>query len=208
MIQKQENVLVNHLTETEWEFSVQKDGEFDAFFLALNQNLTIKVLLKGEHAKSNIKCAYLSNKNNKLNIDIKVIHEYKNTTSNQQMTGLSTAESIVSLTAGIEIPKNTNGCEGFQNHRGILLSDKAKIVATPQLEIWSEDVVCSHGSAVGPLPEEQLFYLQSRGLKKSEAEKILLSCFFNDIVPNEFDIIDFLIGEFISTIKFVVLISR
>ena len=187
LFQKQTEVLVNHPAETEWEFSVQKDGELDAFFLALNQNLNIKVCLKGENAKSNIKCAYLLNKNNKLNIDIKVMHEYENTTSNQQIKGLAVGESIVSLTAGIEIPKNTNGCEGYQNHRGILLSDKAKIVATPQLEIWSEDVICSHGSAVGPLPEEQLFYLESRGLKKMEAEKILLSSFFNDIVPNEFD---------------------
>ena len=187
LIQKQTEVLVNHPTETEWEFSVQKEGELDAFFLALNQNLNIKVLLQGDKAKSNIKCAYLSNENNKLNINIQVIHEYKNTTSNQQIKGLSTDESIVSLTAGIEIPKNTNGCEGFQNHRGILLSDKAKIVATPQLEIWSEDVVCSHGSAVGPLPEEEIYYLQTRGLKKQSAEKLLLSSFFNDIVPSEFD---------------------
>ena len=187
LIQKQTEVLVNHPAETEWEFSVQKEGELDAFFLVFNQNLNIKVLLQGENAKSNIKCAYLSNKNNKLNINIQVIHEYKNTTSNQQIKGLSTDESIVSLTAGIEIPKNTNGCEGFQNHRGILLSDKAKIVATPQLEIWSEDVVCSHGSAVGPLPEEEVFYLETRGVKKSDAEKLLLSSFFNDIVPSEFD---------------------
>lgn len=187
LIQKQTEVLVNRLSETDWEFSVQKDGELDVFFLCLDQNLNIKILLQGDKAKSNIKCAYLSNKNNKLNINIQVIHEYKNTTSNQQIKGLSTDESIVSLTAGIEIPQNTNGCEGYQNHRGILLSDKAKIVATPQLEIWSEDVVCSHGSAVGPLSEEEVYYLQTRGLKKQSAEKLLLSSFFNDIVPSEFD---------------------
>ena len=187
LIQKQAEVLVYHPTETEWEFIVQKEGELEAFFLALNQNLNVKIILKGEKAKSNIKCAYLSNKNNKLNIDIKVIHEHKNTASNQQIKGLSADESIVCLTAGIEIPKNMGGCEGFQNHRGILLSDKAKIVATPQLEIWSDDVVCSHGSAVGPLPEEEVFYLETRGLKKQSAEKLLLSSFFNDIVPTEFD---------------------
>ena len=187
LIQKQTKVLLNHPAETEWEFSVQNDGELDAFFLVLNQNLNVKVILKGENAKSNIKCAYLSNKNNKLNIDIKVLHEYKNTSSNQQIKGLATDESIVSLTAGIEIPQNTNGCEGYQNHRGILLSDKTKISAVPQLEIWSEDVVCSHGSAIGPLPKEAIFYLETRGLKKQQAEKLLLSSFFNDIVPNEFD---------------------
>ena len=119
LIQRQENVVVNHPTATEWEFGVQKEGELAAFFLAVNQNLNIKVSLQGENAKSNIRCSYLSNKNNKLNINIKVIHEYKNTTSNQQIKGLSTDESIVSLTAGIEIPKNTNGCEGYQNHRRI-----------------------------------------------------------------------------------------
>ncbi len=187
LIQKQMNVQVNHLSETEWEFFVQKEGELEAFFLALNQNLRVKVCLQGDNAKSNIKCAYLSNKNNNLNIDIEVLHQCKNTTSNQKIKGLTTDESAVSLTAGIIIPKNTNGCEGYQNHRGILLSNKAKISATPQLEIWSEDVVCSHGSAVGPLPEEELFYLQTRGLKKTQAEKLLLSSFFNDIVPNEFD---------------------
>ena len=187
LIQKQENVLVSHPFESEWQFIVQEQGELDVFFLGLNQNLKLSVLLNGEKAKSNIKCAYLSNKSNKLNIDIKVIHKHKNTFSNQQIKGLSADESIISITAGIEIPKNTNGCEGYQNHRGILLSDKAKISAIPQLEIWSEDVVCSHGSAVGPLPEEQLFYLESRGLKKSEAEKLLLSSFFNDIVPDDFN---------------------
>ena len=187
LIQKQTNVQLNRLSETEWKISVQKEGELDAFFLILNQNLNIKILLEGETAKSNIKCAYLSSKNNKLNIDIKVIHKYKNTISNQQIKGLSTNESAVSLMAGIVIPKNINGCEGYQNHRGILLSDGAKIVATPQLEIWSDDVICSHGSAVGPLPEEEIYYLETRGIKKQNAEKLLLSSFFNDIVPNEFD---------------------
>ena len=66
LIQSQENVLVNHDSETDWEFSVQKCGQLEAFFLSLNQNLNIKVLLQGEKAKSNIKCLYLLNKNNKL----------------------------------------------------------------------------------------------------------------------------------------------
>ena len=76
LIQSQENVLVNHKTETDWEFSVQKEGELDAFFLCLNQNLNIKILLLVEKAQSNLKCAYLSNKNNKLNINVQVIHKY------------------------------------------------------------------------------------------------------------------------------------
>ncbi|MGN0919288.1 MAG: SufB/SufD family protein [Alphaproteobacteria bacterium] len=187
LIQKQNSVLVDHPSETEWRFVVQKEGELEAFFLCLNHDLKVSVLLKGEKAKSDIKCCYLSNKNNMLNIDIKVLHEHEKTSSNQKIKGLATDESMVSLSAAIEIPKKTNECEGYQNHRGILLSDKAKISAIPQLEIWSEDVICSHGSAVGPLPKEELFYLETRGLAKATAEKLLLSSFFNDIVPDEFN---------------------
>lgn len=186
LINRQEKVLIHHPDENEWQFIVQEQGELEAFFLPINQSLKVSVVLNGVKAKSDIKCAYLSNNNNNLKLDIQVLHKTKNTTSNQQIKGLATGESSVILTAGIEIPKNTNGCEGYQNHRGILLSDKAKISATPQLEIWSDDVVCSHGSAVGPLPEDELFYLETRGLKKQEAEKLLLSSFFNDIVPDEF----------------------
>ncbi len=186
LFNRQEKVLIHHPDENEWQFIVQEEGELEAFFLPINQNLKVSVVLNGVEAKSDIECAYLSNENNDLKLDIQVLHKVKNTTSNQQIKGLVTGEASVFLTAGIEIPKNTNGCEGYQNHRGILLSDKAKISATPQLEIWSEDVVCSHGSAVGPLPEDELFYLETRGVKKQEAEKLLLSSFFNDIVPDDF----------------------
>ena len=185
LIERQENVLIHRPSEIEWQFVVQKEGDLSAFFLVFDQNLKVSVLLNGEKAKSNLKVAYLSNNNNNLKIDIQVLHKYKNTTSNQYIKGLATGESNVSLTAGIEIPKNVPCCEGYQNHRGILLSNKAKISATPQLEIWSDDVICSHGSAIGPLPEEQIFYLESRGLSKQESEKILLSSFFNGIVPEE-----------------------
>ena len=153
LISRQENVQIHHPTDFEWQFIVQEQGEIEAFFLPINQNLKVSVILNGVGAKSDIKCSYLSNKNNKLNLEIQVLHNVKNTTSSQQIKGLATGESSVLLTAGIEIPKNTNGCLGFQNHRGILLSNKAKISAIPQLEIWSDDVVCSHGSAIGPLPE-------------------------------------------------------
>ena len=187
LFNRQEKVLIHHPDENEWQFIVQEEGELEAFFLPINQNLKVSVVLNGEKAKSDIKCAYLLNDNNNLKLDIQVLHKVKNTASNQQIKGLATGKSSIVLTAGIKIPQNTNRCEGCQNHRAIVLSDTAKISATPQLEIWSDDVVCSHGSAVGPLPEESIYYLQTRGLKKSEAEKLLLSSFFNDIVPDEFN---------------------
>ena len=57
----------------------------------------------------------------------------------------------------------------------------------PQLEIWADDVKCAHGSAVGPLDENQIFYLQTRGLSEKDAKKMLLFSFFNDFITPEFE---------------------
>ena len=130
---------------------------------------------------------YLTNKNNKLNIDIKVLHNNQKTISKQQIKGMATDSANVYFDGQIVIPQNCQKCDGMQNHRGILLSEKALISATPQLEIWADDVKCAHGSAVGPLPQEQMFYLQTRGLGKTVAQKLLLSAFFNDIIPLDFE---------------------
>ena len=89
----------------------------------------------------------------------------------------------------IEIPKDSQKCDGRQNHRAVLLSDKAIVSATPQLEIWADDVQCAHGSAVGPLDKNQLFYLQARGLPKKLARHLLLQSFLGGLMPTEFDAI-------------------
>ena len=87
----------------------------------------------------------------------------------------------------ITIPYDSQKCDGHQNHRAVLLSDKAKVISVPQLEIWADDVKCAHGSAIGPLDKDQLFYLQTRGLTEHQAKKILLSSFFNHFTSTEFD---------------------
>ena len=69
----------------------------------------------------------------------------------------------------------------FQSNNNILLSDNAKVNTKPQLEIWADDVKCSHGCTVGQLDEDALFYLMSRGIPNKEATSILLSAFSTDI---------------------------
>ena len=156
-------------------------------FLQTDGNLDVLVLLNGEGAKSEINCAYLSNKNNRLNIDVKVLHNVKNTTSNQQIKGLVTDNAFVQFNGTIKIPYDSQKCDGRQNHRAVLLSPKAIVSATPQLEIWADDVHCAHGSAVGPLDKEQLFYLQARGLNESDARRLLLRSFLSDVMPPDFE---------------------
>ena len=115
------------------------------------------------------------------------MHKSPQTTSSQQSRGLAADKDHVSFCGTITIPYDSQKCDGHQNHRGIVLSDLAKISATPQLEIWADDVKCAHGSAIGPLDKNQIFYMQTRGISEQEAKKILLSSFFNGIVATDFD---------------------
>src|SRR5690606_5458029 len=70
----------------------------------------------------------------------------------------------------------------YQSNKNILLSDKATVNAKPQLEIFADDVKCSHGCTVGRLDEEALFYLKSRGISENSAKSILLHAFAVDVL--------------------------
>ncbi len=196
LIHTKDQVVVKNPNDKSWIFEVGKNGNLWVDFLQTDGDLNVFVSLQGEEAKCKINCAYLTNKNNKLNIDIKVLHKHKNTTSEQHIKGIAADESVVSFKGIIEIPKSSQKCDGRQHHRGLVLSPKAKIEAVPQLEIWADDVVCSHGSAIGPLDVNQLFYLQTRGLSEKEAKKMLLNSFLGDLMPEEFsDTIQKWMGE-------------
>ncbi len=187
LLHKQENVVVQNPAEGQWIFEVGASGLLQADFLQFDKDLSVRVVLADEGASCKINCAYLTNKNNKLNINIKVLHKAQNTTSEQVIKGIATEESAVSFNGTVEIPKDSQKCDGRQHHRGLVLGEKASISATPLLEIWADDVTCAHGSAIGPLDESQLFYLQTRGLNKSEAKKMLLNSFLSGILSADFD---------------------
>jgi len=171
----------------EWFVTVSGGGDFQADFIQTKGPLSVTVILAGEDSKCQLNCVYLCNDNNKIDIDFKVLHKSKKTTSSQQIKGLSADKGEVSFNGTITIPYDSQECDGRQNHRGIILSDYAKISAVPQLEIWADDVKCAHGSAIGPLDSDQLFYLQTRGIPATEAKKLLLSSFFNGFMTPEFD---------------------
>ncbi len=166
------------------EVSVPENSEFTANILHISGIINLKIILNGENAKCDIKIAYLSNKNNVNNIKVEVIHKYKNTTSSQVVKGILTDNSKMVFDGLIRIPKDSQKCDGHQNHRAILLSDTASVKATPELEIYADDVKCSHGSAVGALDENHLFYLLSRGIGETEAKRLLLKSFVSDIIPD------------------------
>ena len=82
----------------------------------------------------------------------------------------------------IRVRKEARGTNAFQTNRNLVLSEGAGAESVPNLEIETDDVRCSHASAVGPVDEEQRFYLESRGVPSEDAERLIVSGFFDEVL--------------------------
>ena len=119
----------------------------------------------------------LVNSSNNSNMDSHIIylHSGRETLGNQNVLQLIGKKSTAAFTGKIEVSENAVSTESYQLCNSILLSDDGKACHRPQLEIENKEVKCSHGATSGKLDENALFYLQSRGFSKSQAEKLLIS---------------------------------
>ena len=82
----------------------------------------------------------------------------------------------------IFVRQDAQKTNAFQQNNNIILSDEANIYTKPQLEIWADDVKCSHGATTGKLDQNQLFYLRTRGIDEKRAKSILLHAFAGEVI--------------------------
>ena len=97
-----------------------------------------------------------------------------------------------SFQALIDVENKIKNSRADQDCRAILLDEKASMNAKPEMKIYNNDVICKHGTTIGSLNQEQVFYLNSRGLNKFEAEKILLQGIINEYISENSSLINFL----------------
>jgi Fe-S cluster assembly protein SufD len=113
-----------------------------------------------------------------------VHHAQPNCESFQDYKGIFSDRSTGVFNGKVYVEKEAQKTNAFQKSNNILLSDKATINAKPQLEIFADDVKCSHGCTVGQLDETALFYMQQRGIPKKEAKALLMYAFSNAVIEN------------------------
>ena len=113
-----------------------------------------------------------------------VRHAAPNCESFQDYKGIYSDRSTGVFNGKVFVEKDAQKTNAFQKSNNILLSDKATINAKPQLEIFADDVKCSHGCTVGQLDETALFYMQQRGIPKKEAKALLMYAFSNAVIEN------------------------
>lgn len=109
-------------------------------------------------------------------------HDVPNCTSHQTYKGILNDKSRGVFNGKVFVAVGASGTDGYQSNKNLLLSNDARIDTKPQLEIFNDDVKCSHGATVGQLEEEELFYLLSRGLNESLAKNLLTYGFAEEIV--------------------------
>lgn len=111
-----------------------------------------------------------------------VDHRQPHSTSNELYKGIMDDNSTGVFNGKIYVQQAAQKTNAFQSNKNVLLTDGATIFTKPQLEIWADDVKCSHGATTGQLDEEQLFYLRARGIDASTARALLLFAFAADII--------------------------
>jgi Fe-S cluster assembly protein SufD len=140
--------------------------------------------LAGAGAESLSSGLYLADKFQHVDNYVNVVHEAPDCISNQLFKGVMDDMSTGAFNGRILVKPDAQGTVAYQRNNNILMTDDAKMDAKPQLEIYANDVKCSHGATVGQLDENALFYLQSRGIDKREARLMLMFGFAHEVIQN------------------------
>jgi Fe-S cluster assembly protein SufD len=135
---------------------------------------------EGEHITSNLNGITIIGDKQLVDNHTLVNHKFPNCESHELYKGIYADRSTGVFNGKVIVEKEAQKTNAFQQNNNILIDDGASVNAKPQLEIFADDVKCSHGCTIGQLDENALFYMRSRGIPKKEANALLLYAFAND----------------------------
>ncbi len=166
-------------------FAQYAESDLNCYFLDLGSDLAKQdtvVTMKEQGAKCQLNTLTISTKSRQLDHRLTVEHFGPNTTSRELMKGILFDKSKIVNEGEIVINEEGTKTDAGLSNRQLVLSDQATAHASPKLDISTDDVMCSHGVTIGPLPKEILFYLKSRGMSREIAEKLLQESFAFEVI--------------------------
>ena len=144
----------------------------------------IQINLNGEHCETTLCGMAVGDKNEHIDNYTVINHLSPNCKSRELYKYILDDHAIGCFSGKVLVAKNAQKTAAFQNNKNICLSPDAKMYSKPQLEIYADDVKCSHGATTGQIDESALFYLRSRGISEKEARMLLMLAFTNDVIDN------------------------
>jgi Fe-S cluster assembly protein SufD len=163
------------------------DSRFSATTITLGGKMVrnnLKIALDGKNCETHMYGLYMLHGSQHVDNHTVVDHQQPHCESNELYKGIMDDKSTGVFNGRIYVQQIAQKTNAFQSNKNILLSDGATVNTKPQLEIWADDVKCSHGATTGQIDEEQVFYLRSRGLSESSARALLLRAFAADIIEH------------------------
>jgi Fe-S cluster assembly protein SufD len=178
-----ESTTAYHIANTQVVMAARSN--FTTHYLSLGGALVrneVRVRFDGEHAEATVNGLYLAGGKQHIDNFTVIDHAQPNCASHELYKGILADKSHGVFNGKIFVRKDAQKTDAKQTNKVLLLSDDATINTKPQLEIFADDVKCTHGATIGQLDATQLFYLQSRGIPAGAARKLLTFAFANDIV--------------------------
>ncbi|MEG1717499.1 MAG: Fe-S cluster assembly protein SufD [Bacteroidales bacterium] len=164
---------------------LQEGAKINTFFMSLNggeisNNQEVNLLEK--EAEANLFGLYLVDKQQMVYNHVRVNHKNEKTRSRQLFKGVLDDSASGFFKGHVFVAPQAQKTEAYQNNRNLLLTSKAQFQAKPYLEIYADDVKCSHGATVGQLDKNALFYMRCRGISESHARRLLMYAYTDEII--------------------------
>jgi len=164
---------------------VEAKGHFSISTTTLDGALVrneVKVSLAGPAAHAELNGVYLLNGTTHCDNHTYIGHDVPDCTSDELYKGLVAGKATSVFNGKVYVKQDAQRTRAYQSNANILLGDDAKVYTKPELEIYADDVKCSHGCTIGRLDEKGLFYLRSRGVSEAEARKLMAHAFITEVV--------------------------
>ena len=143
---------------------------------------SVSVRFAGKGGECTLRGLYLAGGHSSVKFTVNMEHGVPNCSSRQLFKGIVAGEARTRFFGLIRVPEKCIGTEAYQENHNLLLSDDCRAQSLPQLEIYADDVKCSHGATFGRLNEDELFYMRSRGIPEAEARKLQMIAFAAEVL--------------------------
>jgi Fe-S cluster assembly protein SufD len=168
----------------------EKDSTFTMHTVTLNGTLVrnnVRVQVNGTNCETNLYGAYLLKGAQHTDNHTVIDHMMPHCLSNELYKGVIDDQATAVFNGKVFVRKDAQKINAFQSNGNVLMSDTASVNSKPELEIYADDVKCSHGSTTGRLDEEAVFYLQSRGVSERSARNLLVEAFIGEVLDKNND---------------------
>lgn len=171
-----------------WEYRVNKGGSLSLTFVGYSGfDATITVKLVGAGAAATITGILIGTGDAQQSLHTMQIHKAPATTSNLLVKTVLSGHAKCLYDGGIRVEKTSQKTDAYQRNENLLLSDYAYSESKPSLEILADDVRCTHGAASGPIDPDEVWYLATRGISKTQSEHLIASGFIRNALTRVVD---------------------